>query len=380
MLKRDRMIRTFTELVEIDSVSGNEEEMHDRLIEILKSFDLEVFEDDSQEKTGLGGNNIIATLRGTQKEKDPILFSCHTDTVAPGTGIEVIEKDGYLFSAGDTILGADDKAGIAILIEALHMIKEEEIATGDIEFVFTPGEEIGLIGASALDMNKIKSDMGYVLDNAGEVGNVIIASPTIFMYEATITGKAAHAGLEPEKGISAVSIFGEALKNIPNGRLDEKTTMNIGSIHGGEATNVVMDNLVIKGEIRSISTDNATRLMNKVRSELIAAAKQFGGSVDLKSEKKATGFYIDSEEPVMKLLTKAVKAIGRQVGREVSGGGSDANIFNEKGKQVVNLAIGYDEIHTINESVSIDEMEQAVRLVLKLIKNAPNKLGENHEG
>ncbi|MBW9323968.1 M20/M25/M40 family metallo-hydrolase [Enterococcus casseliflavus] len=377
-MNRERMVETFMELVKIDSVSGNEEEMHGRLIEILKSFDLDVVEDDSKEKTGLGGNNIIATLRGTQKEKEPILFSCHTDTVAPGTGIVAIEKEDYLVSAGDTILGADDKAGIAILIESLHMIKEEEIATGDIEFVFTPGEEIGLIGASALDMSKIESNMGYVLDNAGDVGNVIVASPTIFMYEATITGKAAHAGLEPEKGISAVSIFGEALKNIPNGRLDEKTTMNIGSVHGGEATNIVMDSLTIKGEIRAISTDVATSLMNKVKNELVAAAEKYGGSVDLKSEKKATGFYIDSQEPVMQLLTKAVKAIGRQVGHEISGGGSDANIFNEKGKSVVNLSIGYDEIHTINERVSIDEMEQAVRLVLELIKNAPSKHSDNH--
>lgn len=371
-MSKERLVETFIELAEIDSVSGNEGEIQDYLHKLLSSIDMNVIEDNSKEATGLGGNNIIATYHGKTKQQ-PLFFCCHTDTVTPGTGIKVIEKEGILYSKGETILAADDKAGIAILIEAMRRIKEEEIETGSIEFIFCPGEEIGLIGASALDMGLIESDYGYVLDSAFEVGRVTIASPTLFMYDITIHGKAAHAGLEPEKGVSCISILTEALKYIPMGRLDDKTTTNIGVIQGGEATNIVMDKLLVKGEVRAIEPEVANRLISEIKTAFEEAAMKFNGSVDISVKKMATGFYIDDNEPVMQLFNKGANDLGYKVIREMSGGGSDANIFNLAGKPCINFSIGYDKIHTTDEFVIIDEMEKAVNLVISLLKNAPVK-------
>lgn len=377
-MSRNRMVRSFTNLVGIDSVSKDEGKIHQYLKEELTAIGMTVKEDQSMKETGLGSNNLLAVYDGGQNQKS-LFFSCHTDTVTPGVGIEVIEKNGVLFSKGETILGADDKAGIAILMEAIQRIKEEEIATGKIEFVFSPGEEIGLIGASALDMNLIEADYGYVLDSALEVGRVTIASPTLYMYEVNLTGRAAHAGLEPEKGISCVSILSEALKKIKIGRIDAQTTANIGAIQGGEATNIVMDHLLVKGEVRAIDPQVAEQLIDEMKKAFETAAQKFGGQVTIDVKKMATGFNISDEEPVMSLFIQSVENLGYPLLREASGGGSDANIFNLGGKTCVNFSIGYDKIHTTDELLVIDEMEKAVNLVIELVKNAPEKTSDENE-
>lgn len=371
-MTRERLINTFSTLVEIDSVSKNEAKVHEYLIQRFKELGLTVREDDSKKETGLGGNNIIATLAGSS-EIEPLFFSSHTDTVPPGEGIEVIEKDGKLFSKGDTILGADDKAGIAIMIETIQQINEQAIPHGTLEFVLSPGEEIGLIGSSALDMNLIEAANGYVLDSGGAVGRVTIASPTLYMYDVTITGVAAHAGIEPEKGVSAVVILADALPTIKIGRLDETTTTNIGVIQGGEATNVVLDHLLVKGEVRAVDPQKADKLIQEMTDAFQQSAEKHNGSVTIDTKKMATGFHISDEEQVMQLFLEATKNLGFEAIREVSGGGSDANVFNEKGKTVVNLSIGYEKIHTTDEYIPVEEMEKAVQLVIELVKNSPNK-------
>lgn len=371
-MARDRLVQTFIDLVQIDSVSRNEEKIHVYLHDLLSSLGMEVTEDNSKETTGLGGNNMIAKHVGVTNQK-PLFFCCHTDTVTPGEGIEVVEKDGILYSKGDTILAADDKAGIAILIEAMRRINEEGIETGNFELAFLPGEEIGLVGASALDMNLVEAEYGYVLDSAFEVGRVTIASPHMFMYDVTITGKAAHAGLEPENGVSCVSILGEALKKIKIGRIDERTTANIGVIQGGEATNIVMNSMLVKGEVRAIDLRVAEELLDQVKAAFEGAAQKYGGEVAINVKKVATGFHILDEEPVMQLFAKAAENLGYVVNREIGGGGSDTNIFNLKGKPCVNFSIGYEKVHTTDELVVIDEMEKAVDLVLELLKQVPEK-------
>ncbi|MBS7575926.1 MULTISPECIES: M20/M25/M40 family metallo-hydrolase [unclassified Enterococcus] len=371
-MTKNKLVEVFKTLVAIDSVSGNEKEIHDYLKKIFSSYDLKITEDDSMQKTGLGANNLIATLHGNP-DKEPLLFSSHTDTVVPGTGVRAVEKNGILYSEGDTILGADDKAGIAIMIEAIRRIRALKLDTGDLEFILSPGEEIGLIGSSALDIQLVKSKMGYVLDSAGTVGKVTIASPTLFMYEVKITGHSAHAGLEPEKGVSAVDILTSALTKIKTGRIDEQTTANIGVIQGGEATNIVMDQLIVKGEVRAINPTIAETLISEMKSAFETAATTFGGKVSIDLKKMATGFNISDDEVIMRLLEAAANNLNYTVIKEISGGGSDANIFNEKGKKVVNLSIGYEKIHTTDEYIPIEEMERAVNLVLELAKNSPPK-------
>lgn len=370
---KERLIQTFNSLVTIDSVSKNEKKFHEFLIGNLKDLGLTVREDDSQNVTKLGGNNIIATLIGNNK-LEPLFFSCHTDTVPPGEGIEVKEIDGNLCSKGETILGADDKAGIAIILEAIKQIQDQSIPHGMIEFVFCPGEEIGLIGSSALDMSLIEAKNGYVLDSIGPVGHVTVASPSLYMYEVVIEGQASHAGIEPEKGISAVDVLAEALPAIKTGRLDDTTTANIGIIKGGEATNVVLDHLIVNGEIRAVDTEKAHQLVQEMTSAFQQASEKYGGAVTINTNKMATGFDISDDDQVMQLLLKSAEKLDYEVIREVSGGGSDANVFNEKGKRVVNLSIGYENIHTTDEYIPIIEMERAVQLVIELIKNSPAKV------
>ncbi|MGY3749838.1 M20/M25/M40 family metallo-hydrolase [Vagococcus acidifermentans] len=372
-MKRERLVETFKTMVQIDSQSGEEGAMHEFLTDKFKQLGLTVKEDDSMLSTGLGANNLVATLAGTNTAKEPIFFSAHTDTVSPGNGIKVVERDGVLYSDGTTILGADDKAGIAIMLEAIETIIEEELPTGKVEFVLSPGEEIGLVGSSAMSMDLIESRVGYVLDNAGPVGSAIIASPTLYMYDVTITGKAAHAGLEPEKGVSAMAVLAQALPHIQTGRIDAETTANIGVISGGQATNVVMDEAVLKGEVRSISKDKADALIKEMTQAFETAAKDNGAEVAINVDLKATGYRMTDDLTVMKLFRRSVEALAIAPRTEVSGGGSDANVFNAKGKEVVNLSIGYEEIHTTSEYIPVSEMEKGVALVLRLIEHSPTK-------
>lgn len=366
-MTQSRIKQTFIDLVSIDSVSKHEGAVAEHLKKVFTDLGLEVKEDQSMEQTGLGSNNIVATLKG-DPNLESLFFSCHTDTVTPGVGIEVIEKEGVLFSKGETILAADDKAGIAIMIETIQRIKEQGIKTGNLEFVLSPGEEIGLVGVSALDMSLVQSKMGYVLDMGGRIGNVTVGSPSMYMYEIKLHGKPAHAGLEPEKGISCVSILNDALNQLSFGRIDEETTANIGAIHGGEATNIVMDHMSIKGEVRSINDSNATRLVTQVEEVFSTSAKKFGGSIEFTKDKKAIGFKIENDQLIMKRLIKACESINLECKQEVSGGGSDANVFNASGKPTVNLSIGYDKIHTTEENIALKDMEQAVELVVAIVQ------------
>lgn len=364
---KTRMLDTFIEMVKIDSETWHEQEMHRYLLDKFQSLGLTTFEDNSMATTKLGSNNLVAKLAGTL-DAEPIFFSSHTDTVVPGKGIEVEERDGMLYSKGETILGADDKAGIAIMLEAIQRIQEEGIETGPLEFVLSPGEELGLVGASALDFSLLEAKRGYVLDSAGEVGRVTIASPYLFKYNVTITGKSAHAGLAPETGISCVDILTQALPKIKTGRLDAETTANIGSIHGGEVTNIVLDKLTVYGEVRSIDLSKVETLLDEMKEAFETAAVEMGGSVEIEINQYATGFRINKEQKVMQTLQTACDQLGLTVQEEVSGGGSDANAFNANGLEAVNLSIGYEEIHTVKEYVSIAEMEKAVDLVVELIK------------
>ncbi|MDT2659169.1 M20/M25/M40 family metallo-hydrolase [Enterococcus hulanensis] len=370
-MNTNRLVKTFIELVQIDSESRNEGEIHAYLKKKFMKLGMEIVEDASKEITGLGSNNLIVRHHGKDRNKLPLFFSCHTDTVSPGMGIEVIEESGILSSKGETILGADDKAGIAIIIEAIETIQEQGITTGDLEFVFSPGEEIGLIGASALDMQLIKAENGYVLDSGGEVGRVTIASPTLFMYEVQVNGRSAHSGIEPEKGISAVAILSDALQKIDIGRIDEMTTSNIGVINGGKATNIIMDSLKLKGEVRSVLSEVAEQLLKEIEAAFNGAVEKYGGSFEMTVEKMAIGYNISDESVIMKILDQAMNEHDLSLIKEISGGGSDANIFNEKGKEVVNLSVGYEKIHTTEEYIAIAEMEKAVKLVIELSKRAP---------
>jgi tripeptide aminopeptidase len=260
MINHERLLNEFLELVQIDSETKHEAEICKVLKEKFGALGLDVFEDDTTSVTGHGAGNLICSLKGNSSNASTIYFTSHMDTVTPGKGIKPSVKDGYVVSDGTTILGSDDKAGLAAMLEGIKVLKEQEIAHGDIQLVITVGEESGLVGARALDRNLIKADFGFAMDSNGPVGHIVVAAPTQAKVKATIYGKSAHAGVNPEDGISAIQVASRAISKMPLGRIDKETTANIGRFEGGGATNIVCDQVDIFAEARSGYPSDVSRI------------------------------------------------------------------------------------------------------------------------
>lgn len=368
MINEKRLVECFMELVRIDSVSREERNLADFLIEKLEDLGLEVIVDQAGEKTKANTGNIIARLNGNSKEATPIMFTAHMDTVVPGKNINPLLKGEKIVSTGKTILGADDKAGIAALLEALHLIKENNIPCGDIEIVFTVCEEVGLLGAKNLDISRLKSQMGFVLDAAGQVGQIITTAPSQNSLEFTIYGKSAHAGSNPEEGINAIQVAGFALSRMKLGRIDEETTANIGIISGGRATNIVPDEVTLKGEVRSRNKEKLEKYTEQLKKITEDTAQEFKAKADVKIDRKYYCYNLSPQNQVVKIAVKAAEDIGLQPLLCPSGGGSDANIFNKEGMPSVDLAVGMEKVHTVEEYILIEELKKSAEYILSIIK------------
>ena len=373
MVNEKRVVDELIELVQIDSETKNEANIARALKEKFTALGLDVREDDSAEKTGHGAGNLICTLKGNKPGADPIYFTSHMDTVVPGNRIKPIIEDGYIKSDGTTILGADDKAGLAAMLEAVKIIKEQKITHGDIQFIITVGEEAGLVGAKALDRRFIKAKYGYALDSDGLVGDIITAAPTQAKIHETVHGITAHAGVEPEKGVSAITIASKAIANMPLGRIDEETTANIGKFEGGTQTNIVCDLVHIEAEARSLVREKMDAQVAKMKKAFQEAAQQMGGSIQFKSEVMYPNYKFDESERVVQIAKQAVQSIGRTPRLLQSGGGSDANVIAGYGIPTVNLAVGYENIHTTNEKMPIKELVKTAELVVAIIQTAANQ-------
>mgnify|MGYP000856146330 CR=1 FL=1 len=367
MVNRDRMVNEFIELVKIDSLSKKERQMADALKSKLESMGFEVYEDDAGEKIGGNAGNIICTVKG-EKAVPAVLLMAHMDTVVPGIGKNPVIDGDYIKTAGSTVLGGDDVAGIEVILEALRVLKEEGIEHGDIQAVFTVAEEVGLWGAKNLDYGKIYAKYGFVLDNGGAVGSVAITAPSQNRIDVVVKGKAAHAGMEPEKGINAIKIASEAISRMKLGRIDEETTANIGIISGGQATNIVCDRVEIRGEARSRDEKKLEIQTAHMRECFEGAAARFGGSVEFKSELEYPAYSIKEDDAIVSILRKASKEAGLELILEATGGGSDTNIINGKGIQAVDVSVGMDKVHTVEERIRIDDMVKAAEFVVEIIK------------
>lgn len=364
-MQNDRMIDTFIKLVKVDSESKNEGKIHELLTGEFKRLGLEVYEDNTMEQTGLGANNLYGRLIGTLPGP-AIFFACHSDTVTPGVGINPQIKDGNIYSDGTTILGADDKAGIAAILELAERLIESGEPHRTLEFIISPGEEIGLVGASAIDDTWMQAPYGFALDCDGPVGSIIVASPSLYSMEFIVKGKAAHAGLEPENGVSAIEIAAKAIAGMKLGRIDADTTANVGVINGGTATNIVTPEVKVVAEARSISHEACEEQVQHMIDKFESAAAQAGGSVHCEKDLKCKGFRIEEDSLTVKMASNAIKRAGRTPKTAASGGGSDANTFNARGRETVNLAIGYEKVHTLEEYIPIIEMEKALEMIYYL--------------
>jgi len=367
MVNEQRIVDEFMELVQIDSETGDEQEIAKVLQRKFTELGLEVVEDNAKEMTGHGANNLICTLEGTE-HCDPIYFTSHMDTVVPGQGVKPMIQNGSIVSDGTTILGADDKAGLSAMLEAIRILKEENIPHGTIEFIITVGEESGLVGAKVLDKEKINAKFGYALDSDGAVGDIIAAAPTQVQIKATILGKTAHAGVAPEKGISAITIAAKAISKMPLGRIDEETTANIGRFAGGQKTNIVCDRVDILAEARSLVKEKMHAQVDKMKSTFEDTAKAMGGSAEITVETMYPNFKFTEEDHVVKIAQAAAKAIGRKSRILQSGGGSDGNVMAGLDIPTVDLAVGYEDIHTTNEKMPIVELVKTAEMVVAIIK------------
>jgi tripeptide aminopeptidase len=366
-MNSERLTNQFMEMVQIDSETGNERKIADYLLNLFSELNVEVYEDDTAKDTGYGAGNIFIKAKG-DTDAAPVYFTVHMDTVTPGVGIKPSIKDGYIVSDGTTILGSDDKAGIAAVIEALRTIEEEEVSHGDIEVVITIGEESGLVGAKAFDTSVLNSKFGYALDSTGKVGTVVSQAPTQSRVEAHIHGRTAHAGVEPEAGVSAITVASKAISKMKLGRIDNETTANIGKIEGGGPTNVVTDYVYLLGEARSFTDEKLEEQVEHMKQAFQEAAEELGGSVEVTTELMYDALNVSNDSEVASTVEKALSNIGREINFISLGGGSDGNVFHGKGLDTVVLGVGYEDIHTTNEKIPVEELEKTSELIVEIAK------------
>ncbi|MGI6093261.1 MAG: M20/M25/M40 family metallo-hydrolase [Veillonellaceae bacterium] len=370
MINRKRMLDEFFELVQITCTSGKEREVADLVKQRLEDLGLEVTEDKAGEKIGGNTGNILGYLKGTAAGAPVIMLSAHLDSVEPCSGVKPQLKDGVITSAGDTILGSDDKAGVASILEALRIVTEKQIPHGDVQVVFTVQEESGLCGSKNIDREWIKADFAYALDSSGEPGKIIIKAPGENTIKVTVKGKTAHAGIAPEEGINAIVVAGKALAQLKQGRLDEETTANVGIIKGGQATNVVPDRVEIVCEARSHNMDKLQKVTQDMKATFERVAQENGAKAEVEIIEDFVAYALKEDSQPVALAVKAAASINLKPQLEATGGGSDANVFNSFGIPTAVMGMGMSKVHTTEEYIKEEELYQGAELAVALIKAA----------
>lgn len=365
-----RLVDSFLRLTEIDSLSFQEREMADYIKKQMEGLGVITCEDDAGSHYHGTAGNLYGCFNG-DGSKEPMLFSAHMDTVSPGTDKHaVLQEDGRITSDGTTILGADDLSAVAILLEVVREIQEEGLAHPDIELLFTIAEEAYTLGAAAFDYSKIKAKTAYVLDVSGSVGTISMQEPTLISFEITVKGRAAHAGFEAAKGINAIAIAAKAITKIRQGQIDEQTTFNIGTIQGGEATNIISEQVIVKGEVRSIRHTWAIELVESAIHTFEQVAATYGASVEAHYDIHLKAYTLTEEDPVVVRYGEVCRELGVQVIYKKTFGGSDNNVLIRNGICGAVIANGMQKIHTREEFTSVEELTRAAQIVKKLMTSS----------
>jgi tripeptide aminopeptidase len=360
---RDRLVRTFLELVAIDSPTGHEERIGEELERRFSAFGTSVRRDHV--------GNLVATLPGTRP--GTFLVSTHMDTVGTDVGIQpIIGDDGVIRTDGSTILGADDKSGIASCLELLTLFRAHpDWQHPTIEFLMTVGEEAGLVGSRQLDVEKLQSTYGFVLDTAGAVGSITYWAPTEVDLTVSFHGRKAHAGVEPEKGINALRAAAEAVAAMPLGRIDEETVANIGTLAAGEARNIVPAGAVLEGMARSHNQAKLDAQLAAMRRAVSEAAERHGATFEFESEEIYRTYKIEPTAQPYREAARAIRSLGIEVGARKSGGGTDGNFLNARGIPCVGLATGMVDEHATSEHIAIDDMVAACQILVTIATQEP---------
>lgn len=362
MIRPNRLTDRFIELTKIDSPSFQERKIADRLTHELKSLGFSVREDDAGKKVHGNAGNIYAFLPGT--EGSPLLFSSHMDTVSPALNKKAqMHPDGTITSSGDTVLGADDVSGITVILEALTSIQEDELPHRPLEVLFTIAEEPYDCGSEVFDYGRIKSKEAYVLDLSGAIGGAAYAAPTILSFGIEVLGMSSHAGFAPEKGIHAIAAAADAISRLKMGYIDGETTLNIGTIEGGTATNIIPDRCIVRGEIRSYSDSAAKAVLRSVSQRFAESAASYGAEYQINSREGCLAYEVPVDHPVIRRYQAACRKTGIETELFKTFGGSDANNFSKNGIVSLVVANAMFNIHSCHEYTVSADMAKVAEVV-----------------
>ncbi|HZO05494.1 MAG TPA: M20/M25/M40 family metallo-hydrolase [Solirubrobacterales bacterium] len=364
-----RLFDTFVRLCEIRSPTGEEREIADTLAAELRALGLEVEEDDAAGPAEAGAGNLLARLPGAGEEW--VMFCAHIDTVPHKGRVEVVDDEGVFRSRGETILGADNKAAVAVFMELVARATERKSEVG-IELLLTVAEEQGLRGAKVFDTSKLRAPVGFVLDHAGPVGEVIVQTPTQQKIRADFHGVEAHAGIRPEDGNSAIAAAAAAISRMELGRLDEGTTANVGLISGGTSGNVVPGHCWIHAETRSLDPERAAEIAGKMSDACAWGASEHGCDVDVRLEELFRGYELPKDSPALGFAEAGLRGAGLEPARVAIGGGSDVNAFRRAGHDSVLLSNGTDMVHTEHEFVPAANLVKMLEVCEGIVAAAAN--------
>jgi len=368
--EKERLVAEFIHLCEIESPSRRERAMADAVATGLREIGLSVTEDKSGAETGSESGNLLAAMPGPDGART-ILLCAHLDTVPLDDRVEpFLDDNGVISNRNEAILGADNKAAIAVILAVLRRLAAEGGPPVGIEVLFTTCEEIALAGAKAFDLGRLRSDYGYVFDHATPIGDVIVAAPTYYRIEARVHGQAAHAGIRPEAGHNAITAAAAGIAQMKLGRLDAETTANVGTIHGGTAGNVVAERCTIELEARSLDNERAAQVVSEMVDHLTQAVSDGGCDLDLDVEELFRGYRMPRSAPPVQVACAALADLGFEPRFISTGGGSDANAFQARGFPCLNLANGTEANHQPDERVTVDALETMLDVTLGLVAHS----------
>lgn len=372
MVNQERLIRNFLALGSIDGIYGNEAAIAGELATRLRALGLSVTTDEAGSTFGGNSGNVRGRLPGIAGV--PSIFLCaHMDTIQSTKNLKHVIRDGVIASDGTTIVGGDNRAGLAVVLEILHTLEEHKLRHGALEVLFTVAEEAGMHGAKFVKPTEFESQFGFIFDSQADPGNYIIEAPGAVSFKATIRGKSAHAAVSPEKGVHAILIASKAIASLKLGRWGNTGMLNIGTIHGGTAINVVPDQVEVLGETRSASDSDLQSQVEYLRNAFESAASSCGGSVELEFTEKYGGYQFEDDEPAVIAARGGIALAGLEPTPLRYSGGSDANILNKNGFSALNLGVGFKNAHSCQEYISVRNLVSAAEIGLGIVRFVTGK-------
>ena len=360
------VVSLFTELAALPSPPGDERAVADRVAAYIGDLGLEVSEDEVGGRIASNAGNLYSRVEPV-REGTPLFLCAHLDTVPPEAEIEPVEQDGVIRNAAGTILGADNKAAVAVMLEATRRVLSENRPHAGLELLFTPKEEVGLVGAAAFDESRLRARVGYVYDQAAPIGEIILGAPYAHSMEVRFHGRASHAGMYPEEGRSAIAAAAKSIADFKLGRVDEDSTANVGLISGGTAGNIVPEWCSFLAEARSHDPEQLADLVREMLESATFAASLEDCQVETEVHKSYSGYRFKEDDLAVRLAAQGLERAGFVPTYALSGGAADANVFNERGLACVNLANGMAEIHTPDEHIAVEDLERMVDVTLALL-------------